>query len=63
LVERAGIGPLIGKRTWGGFAGIDGYPQLIYGRLMTAPHFAFGTLPQDGFKKGLRSTPASCAST
>ena len=35
------IGPLIGKRTWGGLVGIGGYPVLIDGGSVTAPHFAF----------------------
>ena len=37
------IGPLIGKRTWGGLVGIGGYPPLIDGGSVTAPHFAFYT--------------------
>lgn len=43
MFRRAGIGPLIGKRTWGGLIGIGGYPQLIDGGSVTAPHFAFYT--------------------
>jgi tricorn protease len=39
--RRAGIGPLIGKRTWGGLVGIGDYPKLIDGGTVTAPHFAF----------------------
>jgi tricorn protease len=41
LFRRAGLGPLIGKRTWGGLVGIGGYPVLIDGGSVTAPHFAF----------------------
>jgi tricorn protease len=41
MFRRAGVGPLIGKRTWGGLIGIGGYPQLIDGGSVTAPHFAF----------------------
>ncbi len=41
LFRRAGVGPLIGKRTWGGLVGIGGYPSLIDGGSVTAPHFAF----------------------
>jgi tricorn protease len=41
MFRRAGIGPLIGKRTWGGLVGIGGYPVLIDGGSVTAPHFAF----------------------
>ena len=41
MFRRAGVGPLIGKRTWGGLVGIGGYPTLIDGGLVTAPNFAF----------------------
>ncbi len=43
MFRRAQVGPLIGKRTWGGLVGIGGYPQLIDGGSVTAPHFAFYT--------------------
>jgi len=43
MFRRAQVGPLIGKRTWGGLVGIGGYPQLIDGGAVTAPHFAFYT--------------------
>ncbi|MDX2029935.1 MAG: PDZ domain-containing protein [Blastocatellia bacterium] len=35
------VGKLVGKKTWGGLVGIGGYPQLIDGGMVTAPHFAF----------------------
>lgn len=35
------IGPLIGKRTWGGLVGILGFPPLMDGGGVTAPNFAF----------------------
>jgi tricorn protease len=41
MFRRSQIGPLIGKRTWGGLVGIGGYPTLIDGGSVTAPHFAF----------------------
>ncbi len=45
--KRTGIGPLIGKRTWGGLVGIGGYPPLIDGGTVTAPRWAlFGTQGQ-----------------
>jgi tricorn protease len=34
------IGPLVGERTWGGFVGQGGYPTLMDGGHVTAPHFA-----------------------
>ncbi len=39
--KRAGLGKLIGMRTWGGLVGISGNPQLIDGGGVTAPTFAF----------------------
>ncbi len=41
MFRRLKIGPLIGKRTWGGLVGIGGYPALMDGGTVTAPHFAF----------------------
>ncbi len=43
LFKRAKLGPVVGKRTWGGLVGIGGYPELIDGGFVTAPHFAFFT--------------------
>ncbi|HEU0176198.1 MAG TPA: PDZ domain-containing protein [Blastocatellia bacterium] len=43
MFRRAQVDPLIGKRTWGGLVGIGGYPNLIDGGSVTAPHFAFYT--------------------
>ena len=34
------VGPLVGKRTWGGLVGIGGYPELIDGGRVTAPRAA-----------------------
>ncbi|HUI43748.1 MAG TPA: S41 family peptidase, partial [Terriglobia bacterium] len=42
--RKAGIGPLIGHRTWGGLVGIGGYPTLMDGGRVTAPRWAiYGT--------------------
>jgi tricorn protease len=38
--RKTGIGPLIGKKTWGGLVGIGGYPELIDGGRVTAPRAA-----------------------
>ena len=38
--RKAGIGPLVGNRTWGGLVGIYEYPQLIDGGGVTAPRVA-----------------------
>jgi tricorn protease len=37
------MGPLIGKRTWGGLVGILGFPTLMDGGFITAPNLAFWT--------------------
>ena len=42
--RQAKLGPLVGKRTWGGLVGIYGYPQLMNGAGVTAPRIAFRTL-------------------
>jgi tricorn protease len=39
--RQAKLGPLVGKRTWGGLVGISGYPPLMDGGMVTAPSFAF----------------------
>lgn len=38
--HRAGVGKLIGKRTWGGLVGIPGTPDLMDGGVVTAPSLA-----------------------
>ncbi len=40
------VGPLIGKRTWGGLVGIFGVPPLIDGGMVTAPNVAFYNLKE-----------------
>ncbi len=41
------LGPLVGKRTWGGLVGILGFPTLMDGGFITAPNLAFWT--EEGF--------------
>lgn len=41
MFRKLKIGPLIGKRTWGGLVGIFGFPQLIDNGSVTAPNLAF----------------------
>ncbi len=41
LFRKAGLGKLIGTRTWGGLVGISGSPRLIDGGMVTVPRFAF----------------------
>jgi tricorn protease len=40
----AGLGPLIGTRTWGGLIGVSGSPSLVDGGGLTAPTFSFYNL-------------------
>ncbi len=51
--RQAGLGKLIGRRTWGGLVGISGVPGLIDGAGVTVPAFAFfdkdGTWGVEGF--------------
>jgi len=39
--RKAGVGPLIGTRTWGGLIGISGSPGLVDGGGVTVPTFSF----------------------
>ncbi|HJW71550.1 MAG TPA: PDZ domain-containing protein [Geothrix sp.] len=44
--KQAGLGPLIGRRTWGGLIGISGAPALIDGGNITVP--TFGIYSKEG---------------
>ncbi len=50
--RKAGLGPLIGNRTWGGLIGISGVPQLIDGGAITAPSFRMFNVDGTWFKEG-----------
>jgi len=39
LFRRAGLGPVVGVRTWGGLVGIGGYPPLMDSGFVTAPRW------------------------
>ena len=41
LFRQAGLGKLIGTRTWGGLVGYSGSPQLIDGGSLAVPSFGF----------------------
>lgn len=47
MFKRFQLGPVIGKRTWGGLVGILGFPVLMDGGSVTAPNLAIWT--EDGF--------------
>jgi tricorn protease len=55
--RKAGLGPLVGERTWGGLVGIGGYPPLIDGGLVTAPRAAIGGLHGNWEVEGHGVTP------
>ena len=45
--RKANVGPLVGKRTWGGLVGIYDYPVLMDGGRVTAPRIAIYGLKGD----------------
>jgi tricorn protease len=45
--RKLGIGPLVGKRTWGGLVGIGGYPALMDGGRVMAPRWAIYGLTKE----------------
>ena len=47
MFRKFGLGPLVGKRTWGGLVGILGFPVLMDGGMVTAPNLAIFT--EDGW--------------
>jgi len=47
MFRKFGLGPLIGKRTWGGLVGVLGFPTLMDGGSITAPNLAIWT--EDGW--------------
>jgi tricorn protease len=44
MFRQAGLGPLIGKRSWGGVVGITDHGQLIDGGHVNVPEFGFANL-------------------
>jgi tricorn protease len=47
MFRKLDLGPLIGKRTWGGLVGVLGFPTLMDGGFITAPNLAIWT--DEGF--------------
>lgn len=43
MFRRFELGPIVGKRTWGGLVGILGFPPLMDGGEVTAPNLAIRT--------------------
>jgi tricorn protease len=50
--RQAGLGPLIGTRTWGGLIGITGAPGLIDGGGVTVPTFRMYSPAREWFAEG-----------
>lgn len=50
--RKAGLGPLIGTRTWGGLIGISGVPPLIDGGSITVPTFRMYNPDGTWFREG-----------
>jgi tricorn protease len=55
--RKAGLGPLVGTRTWGGLVGIGGYPTLMDGGTVTSPRAAIGGLHRQWEVEGHGITP------
>ncbi len=55
--RQAGLGPLVGTRTWGGLIGISGAPALIDGGRVTVPTFAFYTTDGEWAVEGVGVEP------
>jgi tricorn protease len=52
MFRQAGLGPLIGKRSWGGVVGIGGHGQLIDGGIVYVPEFGFANLKGEWIIEG-----------
>ena len=50
--REAGLGPLIGTRTWGGLIGISGAPGLVDGGNVTVPTFRMYDVRGGWFAEG-----------
>jgi tricorn protease len=55
--RKAGLGPLIGTRTWGGLIGITGAPPLVDGGGVTVPTFRMYDPDGKWFKEGYGVDP------
>jgi len=55
--REAKVGPLIGKRTWGGLIGISGAPELVDGGNVTVPTFRMYDVRGQWFPEGIGVAP------
>ena len=44
IFKQEKVGPVVGKRTWGGLVGFSDIPPLVDGGFLTSPNFAFFNL-------------------
>ncbi len=57
MFQQAGLGPLIGKRSWGGVTGITGHGPLIDGGSVFVPEFGFASTDGALDHRGPRRRP------
>ena len=57
--RKLNLGKLIGKRTWGGLAGILNFPGLMDGGYVTSPNVAFWN--KDGWRIERKSSGETCS--
>lgn len=55
--KKAGLGPLIGSKTWGGLIGMTGSPQFIDGGTVSCPSFRMFDPDGKWFREGLGVEP------
>ena len=55
--RKAGLGPLIGSKTWGGLIGMTGSPQFIDGGTVSCPSFRMFDPDGKWFREGLGVEP------
>ena len=55
--KETNLGPLVGKRSWGGLVGIYGEPLLMDGARVTAPRVAFFNTRGEGAVENIGVAP------
>ncbi len=57
IFKQEKVGPVVGKRTWGGLVGISGIPPLVDNGFLTSPNFAFFNLNGEWDVEGIGVSP------
>jgi tricorn protease len=57
MFREAGLGPLIGKRSWGGVVGISGHGPLIDGGEVSVPEFGHASAQGQWSVEGIGVVP------